>query len=95
MSSELQPFDDEDEEQDTYKGSKGWVTVAVGWGGRAVFLDVDPGFGALRYHIQEGGLFDPEDSGLPMPDGGVYTATAQAQFHKDFDSGVLTTCHSN
>jgi hypothetical protein len=74
---ELQAFEDE-EPEDNYKGSEGWVVVAVGERGRACYLAVDPGFGALRWWIAESGLDDPADADL-VPDGdeGIFRARAR------------------
>lgn len=79
---ELQPLEDE-EPQDEYRGGEGWLVVAVGERGRACYLDVDPGFGALRYWIYEAGLDDPEEMGgvHPPEDAGVYRATAKCWTH--------------
>ena len=65
---------------DNYKGGEGWVVVAVGEGGRACVLAVDPGLGALRWLLNEMGLTDPDDElGLGQPeDPGVYRATVKA-----------------
>lgn len=76
--SELKPAE-EDELPDEYRGSEGWLIVAVG-NGKACYLAVDPGFGALRFWIDECGLRDPEDAQL-CPDDldpGVYRTRAKA-----------------
>lgn len=98
MSDILKPFENEDDasEEDNYRGSEGWVVVAVGERGRGCYLAVDPAFGALRYHIAEGGLDDPDDAEL-MPDGdmGVFRATAKAwtstSYEGEHDMGFKLT----
>lgn len=85
---ELTPLEKE-EPEDNYEGDKGWVVVAVGERGRACYLAVDPGFGALRFFIAESGLDDPLDADLtPDGDEGIYRARAKAVFHRCPETGI-------
>ncbi len=81
MTDTLKQFEIEpnDEPEDDYKGAEGWVVVALGERGRGCYLAIDPGFGALRWFVQESSLDDPEDASL-LPDGdqGVYRCEAKA-----------------
>ena len=80
-------------EQDDYKGSSGWVVVAVGHGGQACVLDVDPGFGSLRWVLNEIGVGSVEDLGLVVPeDIGIYKTNAKAMVisYRHFEGGDMT-----
>lgn len=83
----IKQFEPEGEpDEDNYHGSEGWVVVAVGRRGRACYLAVDPGFGALRFWIEESGLDDPADAEL-MPDGddGIFRARAKAWTQRSYE----------
>lgn len=85
--SELQEAVEEGESGDDYHGNSGWVVVFGGLRGRSVFVDVDPGFGACRFWLDEMGMGDPDEAGLGPPDVGFWMARAVADFSKDYESG--------
>lgn len=63
---------------DDYKGGKGWVIVAMGWGDRGCILESDPKFGALRYMIDQGGIDDISEFGFDhLPEQGVFRAECE------------------
>lgn len=68
----------DDEPEDDFKGASGWFVVYGGRRGRSVYADIDPGFGALRWFVDESGLDNPEDAGLAPPDDGFWRAKASA-----------------
>lgn len=86
--TQFEPIESDEDDEDNYKGSSGYVIVAVGERDRACYLRIDPNFGALRWFVAEGGLEDPQDAGL-MPDGdyGVYKATARAWTSHSWEAG--------
>lgn len=76
--TQLKPFEHEEgPSDDEYSGNEGWVIVASGYG-KSCYLAIDPGFGALRWWVQESGLDDPADAGLDHELDGVYRVRARA-----------------
>ena len=76
-------------EEDSYRGSSGWVVVFGGeGGGRSVYAEVGPGFGALRWWINESGLDDPDDADLGAPDEGFWRVHARAHAGRCPETGV-------
>ena len=66
-----------EEPDDEFAGGEGFVVVAVGERG-ACFMELDPGFGALRYCLE--GSTDPGDWLPSLPDvPGVYMAQLRAR----------------
>ena len=83
-------------EEDDYHGNSGWVVVATGDRGRSCFMAIDPGFGALRCMVSEHGISDPEEAlDGPLPNEGVYRATASAwssrSYEGEHDWGIRIT----
>ena len=96
QDDQLKPMENEPPDDDDYHGGEGWFVVAVGECGRACYLAIDPGFGALRFWINESGLDDPSDADL-LPDGdeGIFRATARAwtsrSYEGEHDMGFTVT----
>jgi len=68
----------EHSEDALWDGDSGWVVIAVGVPGDAVYLEIDPKFGALEYLIHECGITDPYDSGMDIDlEPGVYWTRAR------------------
>jgi len=85
------------EPEDNYKGSTGWVIVAVGVNGCACLVDFDDKFGALRWMLdcgfsgstpEEVGIEDvPEDAGIYRGQFKAWTTSVHDYDGSDNDMG--------